>query len=244
MAGPGSGGEAEVRESPNYQEMGMDATAVQADLRDAGIIAIVRGEYTCAEILEMAEALRAGGVRAMEVTLNSPAALEAIEALRGRMAAGLLVGAGTVRTAADVDAAVGAGASFLISPNLDLRAVERSAALGVVHLPGVFTPSEAQTAFEAGCQLVKLFPAEILGPAYLKSIRAPLDDIGFVPTGGVDVSTIGEWVRAGAVAFGVGSALVRRDDRDAGALRERAERLVQALADARRGAEASRAGAE
>ena len=215
----------------------MDATAVEAGLREAGIVAIVRGGYSRDRILEMADALVAGGVRAMEVTLNSPAALEAIEALRARSNEGLLVGAGTVRTASDVDVAVGAGARFLISPNLDPNALERSAALGVVHLPGIFTPSEAQAAFTAGCRLVKLFPAEALGPAYLKSIRAPLDDIGFVPTGGVDASTIGEWVRAGAVAFGVGSALVRGDEPDPDALARRAARLVQALAQARRQSE-------
>lgn len=213
----------------------MDATAVEARLREAGVIAIVRGDFSCDEILEMAEALAQGGVRAMEITLNSPAALDAIAALRERSDTELLVGAGTVRTVADVDAAVNAGARFLISPNLNLRAVERSAGLGVVHLPGVFTPTEAQTAYEAGCRLVKLFPAEALGPAYLRSLRAPLDDIGFVPTGGVHATTIGEWVKAGAVAFGVGSALVRGGEHDADALRTRAERLVQALGAARRG---------
>lgn len=208
---------------------------VDAAIREGGIIAIVRGNYPLDELLAIGEALAEGGVRAIEVTLNSAGALEGIAALRQTLGARLVVGAGTVRTAADVGAAIGAGAEFLVSPNLDREGVARSAAAGVVHLPGVFTASEAQSAHAAGCRLVKLFPADALGPAYLRALRAPLDDVGFVPTGGIDAASIGEYVRAGAVAFGVGSALVRGDDPDPGRLTARARTLVEALAAARSG---------
>lgn len=207
--------------------------AVDAALRAAGIIAIVRGNYPLDRLVEIGETLAAGGIGAIEVTLNSAAALAAIRALRTALGGQLLVGAGTVRTVSDVDAALGAGAVFLVSPNFDPVAVERSSAAGVVHLPGVFTASEAQAAHAAGCSLVKLFPADALGPSYLQALRAPLDDVGFVPTGGIDAGNIADYVRAGAVAFGVGSALVRRDEIDLSALAARARDLVRALRAAR-----------
>jgi 2-dehydro-3-deoxyphosphogluconate aldolase/(4S)-4-hydroxy-2-oxoglutarate aldolase len=211
----------------------MNATEVQTALRSGGIIAIVRGNFGLERLRAIGESLAEGGVRALEVTLNSRAALEAIGMLREALGPELLVGAGTVRTPGDVDAAIGAGARFLVSPNFDPESVARSRAAGVVHLPGVFTASEAQAAFAAGCPLVKLFPADALGPAYLRALRAPLDDIGFVPTGGIEADNLEDYVRAGAAAFGVGSALVRPDDTDPAALTARARSLVQALARAR-----------
>lgn len=211
----------------------MNATQVDASLRRSGIIAIVRGNFPRDTLLRIGDALREGGVGAAEVTLNSADALSRIEALRGHFGEELLIGAGTVRTVTDVDAALDAGAVFLVSPNFDPESVARSREAGVVHLPGVFTASEAQAAHAAGCRLVKLFPADALGPAYLRALRAPLDNVGFVPTGGIDATNIPEYVRAGAVAFGVGSALVRKDEDDIEALAIRARALVEALRRAR-----------
>jgi 2-dehydro-3-deoxyphosphogluconate aldolase/(4S)-4-hydroxy-2-oxoglutarate aldolase len=211
----------------------MNATEVEAELRAGGIIAIVRGNFPLQRLLAIGDNLAVGGVRAIEVTLNSTAALEGIAALRDSLGDDLLVGAGTVRTPREVDAALGAGARFLVSPNFDPTSVTHSRAAGVVHLPGVFTATEAQAAFAAGCALVKLFPADLLGPTYLRALRAPLDDIGFVPTGGIDAGNIGDYVAAGAVAFGVGSALVRTGDDDPRALADRARNLVVALQRAR-----------
>jgi 2-dehydro-3-deoxyphosphogluconate aldolase / (4S)-4-hydroxy-2-oxoglutarate aldolase len=205
-------------------------------LLDPGVIAIVRGRFPRERLLAAGEALAEAGVRAMEVTLNSPDALEGIAALRRALDGRVLVGAGTVRTAGDVERALAAGAAFLVSPNIDLPSVSRARAAGVPHLPGVFTPTEAQTASTAGCRLVKLFPADLLGPRYLRALRAPLDHIGFVPTGGILLEEVGEWVRAGAVALGVGSALVSRAEEDPASLAERAARFVRAMRDARSGA--------
>ncbi|HQY88757.1 MAG TPA: bifunctional 4-hydroxy-2-oxoglutarate aldolase/2-dehydro-3-deoxy-phosphogluconate aldolase, partial [Tepidisphaeraceae bacterium] len=137
----------------------------------------------------------------------------------------IFIGAGTIRTASDVDLAINAGAQYLISPGFDRASVERSHKLGVLHLPGVFTATEAMNAFEAGCLLLKLFPAEMFGPPYLKSLRAPLDDVKFVPTGGVTAENIGAWRRAGASAVGVASSLVSGPDQPAAQIVERARAL-------------------
>ncbi|MEZ4700771.1 MAG: bifunctional 4-hydroxy-2-oxoglutarate aldolase/2-dehydro-3-deoxy-phosphogluconate aldolase [Rhodothermales bacterium] len=211
----------------------MDMTETATALRASGLIAIVRGDYGVARTIEIAEALVGCGINTVEITLNTTGALEAIGRLRDTLAPDAWIGAGTVRTPRQVQAAIDAGAQFLISPNFDPESVALSQRAGILHLPGVFTPSEAQAAFAAGCNLVKLFPADLLGPAYLKALRAPLDDVGFVPTGGIDAETIGAYVQAGAVAFGIGSALVRGTDQTVADLRARAARLIEALQQAR-----------
>ena len=203
-------------------------------IREQGIIAIIRGSFSSAELVATAEALTEGGVSVLEITLNTTHALEGIRELNRHLANHVLVGAGTVRTRADVEAALDAGAQFLISPNLDPASIARAQARKVLHLPGVFTSSEAQAAHQAGCKLVKLFPADALGPSYLKALRAPLDDIGFVPTGGIGTDNLADWVQAGAVAFGVGSALVRGPGEEPAELSEQAAHLVAALHRARK----------
>jgi 2-dehydro-3-deoxyphosphogluconate aldolase / (4S)-4-hydroxy-2-oxoglutarate aldolase len=118
-----------------------------------------------------------------------------------------------------------------------VASVARARRAGVPHLPGVFTATEAQAAWAAGCRLVKLFPADALGPGYLRALRAPLDDIGFVPTGGIELGNLNDYVRAGAVALGVGSALVSGPEQDLDALGDLATRFVRTLRDARGGAD-------
>jgi 2-dehydro-3-deoxyphosphogluconate aldolase/(4S)-4-hydroxy-2-oxoglutarate aldolase len=198
-------------------------------IRQTGIIAIIRGDFPFERLLAIAGAIAEGGVSVVEVTLNSRGALEGIAALRRQAGDDMLIGAGTVRTLEEVNAALDAGAQFLVSPNFDPASVARSQEVGVLHLPGVFTASEAQTAYAAGCQMVKLFPADALGPRYLKALRAPLNDIDFVPTGGIEAANIADFVRAGAVAFGVGSSLVKSADQDLADLREKAARLAAAF---------------
>ncbi len=202
-------------------------------LKQSGLIAIVRGDYGVVRLVEIAETLYASGIKAVEITLNSTGALESIAQLRKSAPADALIGAGTVRTPQQVQQAIDAGAQFLISPNFDPASVLLSQNAGIAHLPGIFTPSEAQAAFAAGCKLVKLFPADMLGPAYLKALRAPLDDIGFAPTGGIDADNIGAYVEAGAVAFGIGSALVKGTNQNLAELRDKAARLIDALHTAR-----------
>lgn len=207
----------------------------------AGLIAIFRSGHAPDDLLALAEAVTRGGIGVLEVTLNSASALEGIRRLRDALPADVLVGAGTVRDAADVDAAVEAGAEFLVAPNLSEPALERAAARERLLLPGVLTPSEAQRAFAAGCRMVKLFPAEPLGPGYLGAIRAPLADVGFVPTGGIRPENVEAYLAAGAMALGIGSSLVRDVPVNDGELRrvetvarDFAERLAQARAGRQR----------
>ena len=214
----------------------MNSAAVEQTLRDDGLVAIIRGGFSVGEQEAIAEALLAGGVRILEVTLNTTDALTGIQRLNERFANELLVGAGTVRTAADARRARAAGAQFLVAPGLDLDTVAVAREQDTLMLPGVFTATEAMAARAAGCRLLKLFPADALGPGYLKALRAPLDDVAFVPTGGVDPETLGAFYRAGAAAFGIGSYLVKNVRVTAvelEGLTARARLLRRALDDAR-----------
>ncbi len=212
---------------------------VKKQLYKHGLISIIRGDFSLREIMQLSEALLKGGVRVVEVTLNSTHALEGIRDLQRDFGSEMLVGAGTLRSAEDVHKAVDAGASFLIAPCLDVPSIEAAAQHETLMLPGIFTASEAQAAFVHGCETVKLFPADVGGPAYLKALRAPLEHIDFIPTGGVTADTIADFLRAGAVAFGVGSALVKNvsiTPQELSALTERAAVLARALQEARVGA--------
>lgn len=183
-----------------------------ARMKADGIVAIVRGDYGEADIMRMGEALLNGKIALIEVTLNTRGALESIPMLRKQFGDAMLVGAGTVRTVEQVKQAFDAGAQFIVSPNFDPASVARSLADDLLHLPGVATPTEAQNAFAAGCKTLKLFPVDVLGgAAYLKALRAPLNDIDFVPTGGISVDNIAEYAHAGAVGVGLGSSLVAKD---------------------------------
>ncbi len=203
-------------------------------IEETGVVAIVRRSAPF-DAPAIARALVAGGVRVLEITLNSHGALAAIEAVRSLEIPGLVVGAGTVRTAPDAHAALAAGAQFLVAPNFNPGAVEVARAAGVSMVPGVATPSEAVAAWEAGCELLKFFPAAALGSNYLKLIRDPLADLRFMATGGVDTGNVAEFMRAGAVAIGVGSSLVGKADEAATVITERAAALIRAIAEARHG---------
>jgi 2-dehydro-3-deoxyphosphogluconate aldolase / (4S)-4-hydroxy-2-oxoglutarate aldolase len=186
----------------------MNIDTARASLRRSRVVAIIRGTYTREQILAVSDALQAGGVTAMEVTLNSADALSHIRSLAAHAGDRMIIGAGTVRTPTHVAQAIDAGAQFLISPGFDPASVTRSLEAGVLHLPGVFTASEAQAASAMGCRMLKLFPCDTLSPVYLKALRAPLEDVEFVPTGGVNASNIADWKRAGAAAVAAGSSLV------------------------------------
>ena len=161
--------------------------------------------------------------------MNSAGALEAIGRLcRQFRPADLLVGAGTVRTRRHFELAMNSGAAFSVAPSLDAETVREAARQEVLHLPGVMTPSEVQEAVRAGSPMVKLFPAELLGADYLKALRAPLEDVRFVPTGGISFGNLADYVRAGARAVGVGSCLVSGPDQDIAEVESRARDLRKA----------------
>lgn len=214
----------------------MNKLEAKKQLYAHGLISIIRGNFTLEEILKLAEALLKGGVKVVEITLNSANALEGIAAVQKTFGNDMLVGAGTVRTAEDVNKALAAGSTFLIAPCLDIASLAEAKKHNALLLPGIFTATEAQTAFVAGCETVKLFPADTMGAGYLKALRAPLDHIDFIPTGGVDQHSLESFHKAGAVAFGVGSALVKNvaiDSSELAALSERARLLHEALLKAR-----------
>jgi Entner-Doudoroff aldolase len=205
---------------------------VADEIRGGGIIAMIRGDFRVSQIVAIGETLAEASIAVIEVTFNSTNALEAIEALRDRLVGRALVGAGTVRSAADVDRAIAAGARFAVSPNLDPETLARARACGLFYMPGVLTPTEAVSATRAGVRMLKLFPSDLLGPRYLQALRAPLDELEFVPTGGVSVDNVAGYVAAGAAAVGVGSALVTGPDQPLDDVARRARALRRAWQEA------------
>lgn len=182
-----------------------------------------------------AAALVRGGIKALEVTMNTEGALRTLSGWREAYGGQAYIGAGTVLDAAMAEEAVSAGAQFLISPNLDEAVVRYGVERGIDVFPGVMTPTEMVRAWKAGARAVKLFPMATLGLQYLKDIRAPLDHIPIIVTGGVSLSNIGDFVRAGAAGVGLGSHLVDKALVAAGKFDEleaRARSYVEAAAAA------------
>ena len=170
------------------------------------ILAILRG-CDPSHVLPIAEALYAGGIRLLEITLNSPGAFEAIETAAATLGDRMVIGAGTVLEAAEATSAISAGARFILSPSLDAAVIRRTLDLGAVSIPGAFTPTEILEAWRKGAQIVKVFPASI-GPAWFRDIRGPLPQIPLMATGGVSLGNLKDFDKAGVVAFGIGSSLV------------------------------------
>jgi 2-dehydro-3-deoxyphosphogluconate aldolase/(4S)-4-hydroxy-2-oxoglutarate aldolase len=195
------------------------ATTAVDRIRAERLVAVLR---RVPEVDAVVDALVAGGIRIVEVTLDSDRALEAIGRLRAIRE--LTVLAGTVRTPADAEAAAAAGADACVAPGLVPETVERCRQLGVPVVPGALTPSEIEAAQSLGAQLVKLFPGSLVGPGYVRDVLAPLAGVPLLVTGGVDFSNAREFIDAGAVAVGVGSALTGAAD-----VESQARRLVAAV---------------
>lgn len=211
--------------------------AALTTIRESGVVAIIR-RVPEDRIEPLARALHAGGVRAIEVTLNTDGAIAAIGRLARAFGRDVAVGAGTVMTAEDVGAAVDAGATFIVCPHTDDDVIAASRDRRVPVLPGAYTPSEIVRASRAGAAMVKLFPASAGGPKYLREVRAPLSDIPILPTGGVTLENAADFVRAGAVALGVGSALTPKAMIEAGdwtGVTALAARFVAAVREGRSG---------
>ncbi len=176
-------------------------------LTNPGIIAIVRAQQA-AQVGPLFEALIAGGLNAIEITMTTPNALGAIREAREKIGERALTGVGTVITADTCRAAIEAGAEFIVTPVCRPELVAVAHAAGRPIMLGAYTPTEAQTAHEAGADFVKIFPADKLGPGYIKALRGPLPHLRIVPTGGVDVPNVADFLKAGCAALGVGTALV------------------------------------
>jgi 2-dehydro-3-deoxyphosphogluconate aldolase/(4S)-4-hydroxy-2-oxoglutarate aldolase len=179
-------------------------------LVQTGVIAVIRAD-SGEQLVNVCRALGAGGVSACEITMTTPGALDAIAKASRELGDAALVGAGSVLDAATARAAILAGARFIFSPVLNLEVIEMAHRYDCVAVPGALTPTEILTAWSAGADVVKVFPANHFGPQYLKDIHGPLPQVKLTPTGGVDQSTAADWIKAGAVAVGVGSSLVKKD---------------------------------
>lgn len=176
-------------------------------LVNPGIIAVVRAQ-SGEQVLPLSEALLEGGVHAIEITMTTPNALAAIRDARQRLGQRALIGVGTVLDLGICRAAIAAGAEFVVTPVCRPEFVPIAHAAERVVMLGAYTPTEAQAAHEAGADFVKIFPAEALGPGYIKALRAPLPHLRIVPTGGVDVHNVADFLKAGCAALGIGSSLV------------------------------------
>lgn len=187
--------------------VGADAPeAVARRLEAIGAAAVIRMEEP-EKLVHVAEALHVGGISAIEVTMTVPNAIDGIKAVRDAMGEDVLLGVGSVLDAETARKAVRAGARFVVSPIFKREIIEAAHALDAAALPGCFTPTEVQAAWEAGADIVKVFPASIVGMKFIKAVRAPLPHLKLMPTGGVTLENAGDWLRAGAVAVGIGSAL-------------------------------------
>ena len=171
------------------------------------IVSILRG-VPPQDVLPIIIALHEGGIRLVEITLNSPGALESIGAVAKQMEGKMLVGAGTVLDAETARAAINSGAKFIISPSVDEQTIATTKNLNIVSIPGAFTATEIVQAHKMGGDIIKLFPASA-GLNYFKDIRGPLNHIPLMPTGGINLQNIVDFYKAGAIAFGIGSALVK-----------------------------------
>ncbi len=176
-------------------------------LVEPGIIAVVRAQKP-EQVLPLAEALVLGGVIAVEITMTTPNAIGAIREVAEKLGARALIGVGTVLNAATCREAIAAGAEFVVSPITKAEILEAAHAADRPVMLGAYTPTEAQTAHELGADFIKIFPADGLGPSYIKALRAPLPHLRIVPTGGVDLNTAADFIKAGCVALGAGSSLV------------------------------------
>ena len=176
------------------------------------VVAVIRLR-DAAKLRAVVDALAAGGVRAVEVTMTVPNAIGLIREIAGSLPAGFLLGAGTVTDGDTARAVIDAGAQFVVSPVFRQEVLRACQERDIAVMPGCFSPTEILAAHDAGADIIKVFPATMLGPQFIRDVRAPLPQVKLMPTGGVTIENAGEWIRAGAVAVGIGSALV-----DAGAI--------------------------
>jgi len=174
---------------------------------DCGIVAVVRFSDP-GPLVDVVKALADGGVTVAEVTFTVPNALDVIREAKRQLGNRVLLGAGTVLDTETARAALLAGAEFIVAPNLNVDVIRLCRRYDKLVMPGAFTPTEVLTAWEAGADIVKVFPADVVGPAFFKALKGPLPQVKLMPTGGVDLNTAGEFLKAGAVCLGVGGQLV------------------------------------
>jgi 2-dehydro-3-deoxyphosphogluconate aldolase / (4S)-4-hydroxy-2-oxoglutarate aldolase len=219
----------------------MDKAAVRKRIEEVGLVPVIRAGSP-EEARFAADAIYEGGISVAEITMTVPGALDVISDL-ARNVPGVLIGAGTVLNAESARRCLEAGAQFLVSPGLHLKTVEHAVHHKVLIIAGALTPTEIMAAWEAGADFVKVFPcSNVGGPSYLRALKGPFPDIPLVPTGGVNLETAQDFLRAGAAALGVGGELILKDAlkaRDKQKLRDLAGKYVAIVKKSREAAAAS-----
>ena len=208
---------------------------ITAAIERLGVVAVIRLQDPT-RLRAVIDALAAGGIRALEVTMTVPGAIELIAEIAPVLPSDFLIGAGTVLDADTARRAIEAGAQFVVSPIFRPAVLDEAHRLGRPAMPGCFSPTEILAAHDCGADIVKVFPATMLGPQFLKDVRGPLPQVKLMPTGGVTIENAGEWIRAGAVAVGLGSSLLDAKAIDSGrfdVLRTNAERMIANVRAAR-----------
>ena len=206
-------------------------------IRQTGVVAIMRARSSD-QLLAAADAIKAGGVNAIEVTMTTPGALDIVSQAVARYGADVLFGVGSVLDSESARAAILAGAQFVVCPTLDVTTIRLCNRYSVPVMPGAYTPTEILAAWEAGADVVKVFPASVGGPAYIKAVKAPLPQVKLMPVGGVDLDTTADFIRAGCEVVATGSALVNQkllDAREFDTIVERARRFREEVEKGRTG---------
>ena len=208
---------------------------ITESLINGGAVAVIR-LADASKLVKVAEAIYKGGVSAIEITMTVPDAINVIKSACKEIGSYMNVGVGSVLDPETAQKAIDAGANYVVSPIFKKEIIETAHANGVPAMTGAFTPTEIQTAYEAGADLVKVFPADVLGMAFFKGILAPMPHLKLMPTGGVSLTNAGDWLKAGACAVGVGSALLDKKAIETGnykVLTENAEVLMESINKAR-----------
>lgn len=203
----------------------------------SGIVAVIRAP-SGDRLVDVAEALLAGGIDVMEVTFTVPGALRVLERVAEKLGDRALLGAGTVLDTETARAAMLAGAEFIVAPTTDLEVIRLCQRYDKLVMPGALTPTEVLAAWEAGADIVKVFPSDVTGPKYLKALHGPLPQVRLMPTGGVNLDTAADFLRAGACALGIGGSLVERkavETGDLARIESLARQFVQIVSDTRKG---------
>src|SRR5262245_21483997 len=210
----------------------------EAQLRhvlDCGIVAVVRAQDS-QQLVDVVRALSEGGVTVAEITMTVPGALDVVRQVRQALGDQVLLGAGTILDPETARAALLAGAEYIVSPTVNLEVIKLCQRYDKLVMPGAFTPTEILGAWEAGADIVKVFPADVVGPAFFKAVRGPLPQIRLMPTGGVDLSTAAAFLKCGACCLGVGGQLVEPEavaKRDFARIRDLARQYVAIVRQAR-----------
>lgn len=207
------------------------------DIIESGAVAVIRMS-DAQKLMHVIDAVREGGITAIEVTMTTPNALQVIEEVARTMSDTVQIGVGSVLDAGMAQQAISAGARYVVSPVFKPEIVEAAHAHDLPVMPGAFSPTEIQLAHEAGADVIKVFPADIVGMAFFKAILAPMPHLRLMPTGGVSLTNGGDWIRAGAVAVGVGSALLNKTaiaEGNYAVLTENARTLRRSIAEGRAG---------